>query len=85
VELEKALFALGAFVCYFPDLDISRNLHELELLTKSGMLALVKSKGDDLENLKNAQNLVSMHLSEAKNGSVEAAVNELRSSGILSL
>ena len=85
VELEKNLFALGAFVCYFPDLDISRNLHELELLMKSGMLVIVKSDGDGSENLKNAQNQVFMHLSEDKNGSVEAAVNELRTSGILSL
>ncbi len=85
IELEKSLFALGAFVCYFPDLDIARNLHELELLTKSGMLVIVKSEGDDPENLKNNENLVFMHLSEDKNGSVEAAVNELRTSGILSL
>ena len=85
VELEKNLFALGAFVCYFPDLDISRNLHELELLMKSGMLVIVKSKGNDHENVKNGENLEFMRLSEDKNGSVEAAVNELRASGILGL
>lgn len=85
VELEKNLFALGAFVCYFPDLDISRNLHELELLMKSGMLVIVKSKGNDHENAKNGGNLEFMRLSEDKNGSVEAAVNELRASGILGL
>ena len=85
VELEKNLFALGAFVCYFPDLDISRNLHELELLMKSGMLVIVKSDSDGSKNLKNGKNLVVTHLSEDKNGSVEAAVNELRTSGILSL
>ena len=85
VELEKNLFALGAFVCYFPELDIVRNLHELELLTKSGMLVIVKSPDCAAKDLKNDQNLLFMHLSEDKNGSVEAAVNELRTSGILSL
>ena len=85
IELEKSLFALGAFVCYFPELDISQNLHELELLTKSGMLVIVKSADCAVKDLKNDQNLLFMHLSDDKNGSVEAAVNELRASVILSL
>ena len=85
VELEKNLCALGAFVCYFPDLDISRNPHEAELLAKSGMIIIVKSGDNAPENLINGGNLLFMHLSEEKNNSAETAVNELRAAGILSL
>lgn len=85
VELEKRLFSLGAFVCYFPDLDISRNVHETELLAKSGMLIIIKSGLDALPDPEKRQNLLFMHLSEDKNGSVEAAVGELRKKGILNL
>ena len=85
IELEKRLFALGAFVCYFPDLELSRNLHELELLLKSGMLILIKSDDDCHKNVENEHNLLFMHLSEDKNGSAEAAIRELRENGILFL
>jgi sulfate adenylyltransferase, large subunit len=84
-ELEKNLFALGAFVCYFPELDISQNLHELELLTKSGMLVIIKSTEDARDSLtKRWQNLPVMCLSEREN-SIEASLNKLRTSGILGL
>lgn len=85
IELEKNLFALGAFVCYFPDLDISQKVHEAGLLAKSGMLIIVKSGDNALKNLKNGHDLVFMNLSECKNNSVEAALDKLRSAGILSL
>ena len=85
IELEKNLFTLGAFVCYFPDLDAGRNMHELELLASSGMLVIIKSESDPSENLKNNPNLLFMQLSGNKNSSVEAALNELRASGILGL
>ncbi len=85
IELEKNLFALGAFVCYFPDLDISRKVHETELLLKSGMLVIVKSENNRTDNFKNAGNPLIMHLSEAESASMESAIEKLRTSGILSL
>ena len=85
IELEKNLFALGAFVCYFPDLELSQNLHEIGLLTKSGMLVIVKSADGVAKNLESGQKFIYVHISDDKNGSIEAAVNELRASGILSL
>ncbi len=85
VELEKNLFSLGAFVCYFPDLDMSRNMHEIELLAKSGMLILIKSGDGIPKNLENGDNLLFMHLSEEKINSIEAALGKLREAGILSL
>ena len=85
IELEKNLFALGAFVCYFPDLDISRNPHETELLLKSGMLVIVKADNNQADNLENAENPLLMHLSEAESTSIESALDKLRVSGILSL
>ena len=84
-ELEKNLFAIGAFVCYFPDLNISENPHEIRGLLKSGMLILIKSAGHDSENAENTANLGGMHLLEIKSSSVETAIAELRETGILSL
>ena len=84
IELEKNLFALGAFVCYFPDLEISRNLHELELLAKSGMLVIIKSGSDGSENIEKGCNLLFMHLSEQEN-SIKTALNKLRNERILNL
>ena len=84
-ELEKNLFAIGAFVCYFPDLNISENPHEIRGLLKSGILIIIKSGGHDSENAENTANLGGMHLLEIKSSSVEAAVAELRETGILSL
>ena len=85
VELEKTLFALGAFVCYFPDLDLSSNLHEIRTMLKSGMIILIKSGCNDQKNVKNIPNLGGMHLLEIENGSVETALMELRENRILLL
>jgi hypothetical protein len=85
IELEKNLFALGAFVCYFPGLDISQKVHEVELLAKSGMLIIVKSGDNALKNLKNGHNFVFVHLAGEKTDSVEASLDKLREAGILSL
>ena len=83
--LEKNLFALGAFVCYFPDYYLSSNPHEIRTMLKSGMLVLIKSGDDSLKDAKSNGSSDLIKLYEIKSSSVEAAVQELRANGILSL
>lgn len=83
LELEKNLFASGAFVCYFPDFDIPSNLHEIRTMLKSGMLIIIKSRCDALENSGNGASFDPIRLCGIENSSVEAAVRELREKGIL--
>ena len=85
VELEKNLFSLGAFVCYFPNFSLSENIHEIRELMKSGILILIKSGADDLKNAANGIFPDSTKFYCVKDGTVETAIRELRENGILFL
>ena len=85
VELEKNLFSLGAFVCYFPNLNLPSNIDEIRTMLKSGMLVLIKSGDCGLKNSESGTSSDLIKLYEVKSDSVEAAIQELRENGIFSL